>query len=155
MAAPAGGAAPVGAENGGVVGGGVVITGGGDAGTPASGYTGGACKLPCGMPMVGGGGKGVVVTTGGGVVVTAGGGAMGAADPRTVVPGGGTTIVPGGGGGGVVTAAGVCPGQTRIRCPEGSIRGPFQLAQPGIANAQATTTSEWIEDRHFLRGIIN
>jgi len=110
-----------------------------------------------GRPIFGGGGGGgVVVTTGGGVVVTTGGGGVVvAAGPMTVVPGGGTTIAPGAGGGGVVTAEGAWPGQMRICWPEGSIRGPFQLAQPGITSAQATTTNAWIEDRRCLRGIIN
>jgi hypothetical protein len=78
----------------------------------------------------------------------------------TIVPGGGGKVVPGvndGGGptgGGARTGGGVVgvwPGQMRMRSPEGSMRGPCQLAQPGATTAQAAATSAQRGFRHFLR----
>ena len=59
-------------------------------------------------------------------------------------------------GGAVTTGGGgVWPGQMRNLWPEGSIRGPCQLAHPGASNAQAAITSAHWGVRHFLREVIN
>ncbi len=120
---------------------GTVITGGGVAGNPASGYAGGASKFPLGRPTLGSGGGGAGYT-GEGTAPGAEGMAFGA----TV---GGNTAGDEVGGG--ATTGGVWPGQMRICSPDGSILGPRQLAQPGAATAQVATTSAQSGVRHFQR----
>jgi hypothetical protein len=88
--------------------------------------------------MLGGG-------AGGSGVVTTGGGPSGGAAGGTETNG---DVVVGGGG---ATGGGVCPGQMRIRSPDGSMRGPCQLAQPGASTAQAAMKSAQIGVRHFQR----
>jgi hypothetical protein len=104
----------------------VLITGAPDGASGEIGtseYTGAACKL-----LDPGGGAVTGAATGGGAPIT--GAATGG--PTTVVDGGGgiVEIGPLYPGGGASTGGGASPGQRNSRCPEGSIRGNCQLAQP-------------------------
>jgi hypothetical protein len=74
------------------------------------------------------------------IVGASGGDAAGAPNGESV---GGSV-----GGGGASVG---CPGQTRIRSPDGSMRGPCQLAQPGANIAQTVASKAQSEVRHFQR----
>ncbi len=80
---------------------------------------------------------------------------VGGGDVIAGANGGGAAGAPNGGNvGGSVGGGGAsvgCPGQMNMCSPEGSIRGPCQLAQPGARIAQTVANDAQSIVRHFQR----